>query len=133
MSIHRRWAAGALIASLVALLGLAQTSGAEEAEVPFVDGKMWGETAPVLKRTYLVGISNLLAAEYLYQKKKGFPSDKHSSIRRVYEGIDEMSLDECIERIDAWYEKHPDRSDETVMGVIWLDMVVPNLPAHMRD
>jgi hypothetical protein len=133
MSIHQRWATGVLVAGVLALLGLAQASSADENAVPFVDGKMWGETAPVLKRAYLVGISNMLGAEYLYQKEKGFPSDKKSSIRRVYEGIDEMSLDECIQRIDAWYEKNPDRKQESVMEVIWLDMVAPNLPAHMRD
>jgi hypothetical protein len=132
MSTNRRRVARVLVLSILAL-GLAQGASAEENEVPFVDGTMWGDTAPVLKRAYLVGISNLLSAEYAYQKSKGFPSDSHSSIRRVWEGIDEMSLDECVERIDAWYEKNPGRKSETVMEVIWLDMVAPNLPAHLRD
>ena len=134
MKTNRKWIACTLIASLVALLGLAQASSAEEeVAVPFVDGKMWKQSAPVLKRSYLVGISNLLTAEYLYQESKGFPSDKKSSIRRVYEGIDDVTLDECIQRIDAWYEKNPGRMNETVMEVIWLDMVAPNLPAHLHD
>ena len=51
----------------------------------------------------------------------------------MYEGIDDVTLDEAIERIDAWYKKNTGRMDTAVMEVIWLDMVAPNLPARMRD
>ena len=96
MKSNRRWIAGVLIVGLVVLLGLAQASSADDQVVPFVDGTMWKESAPILKRTYLVGISNLLAAEYLYQKEKGFPSDKKSSIRRVYDSIVRRSRDPAL-------------------------------------
>jgi hypothetical protein len=55
-----------------------------------------------------------------------------TSIQRLYEEIDEVTLDEAIDRIDKWYKDHPDQLDATVIEVIWLDMVRPNLPASRR-
>ncbi len=68
-----------------------------------------------------------MSAEYAFQKESGFPDDSKSSIRRVYEGTDEATLDEAVKRIDDWYKNNPDKIDETVLEVIWLDMVEPNL------
>jgi hypothetical protein len=85
-----------------------------------------------LKRAYLVGVSNLMSAEYVYQKEFGPPPDKQTTIQRLYEEIDEVTLDGAIDRIDKWYEDHPDQLDMTVLEVIWLDMVRPNLPESRR-
>ncbi len=117
------------VAGLLCLFGL---GAAADETVPFVDGAMWKETPNVLKRAYLVGVSNLLAAEYLYQKAFGPPPDRQTSIQRLYEGVDESTLDGAIGRIDAWYEANPDQLDTTVIEVIWVDMVEPNLPASRR-
>jgi len=97
-----------------------------------VAGEMWGQTAPVVKRAYLVGVSNLMVAEYLYQKEFGPPDDRQTVIQRLYEGVDDVTLDQVIERIDAWYQKNPDKLDTTVLEVVWLDLVRPNLPAARR-
>ena len=115
----------ASVALLVALPAAAE-------DVPFVDGKMWKKSAPILKRTYLVGISNLLSAEYAVQKTFGPPPDDQTAIQRLYEEIDDVTLDEAVARIDQWYTANPDQMDTTVIEVIWLDMVRPNLPASRR-
>jgi hypothetical protein len=119
---------GVLLAS--ALLVWSVPAAAED--VPFVDGTSWKKSAPVLKRAYLIGLSNLMSAEYAYQKEFGPPPDMQTSIQRLYEEIDEVTLDGAIDRIDQWYESHPDQLDMTVIEVIWLDMVRPNLPASRR-
>ena len=93
---------------------------------------MWKKSAPILKRTYLVGFSNLLSAEYAVQKTFGPPPDDQTAIQRLYEEIDDVTLDEAVSRIDAWYEANPDEMDTTVVEVIWLDMVRPNLPESRR-
>jgi hypothetical protein len=124
MTESRRWLARAsLLVALVAFC--APSAGAQD--VPFVDGPMWKDTAAPLKRAYLVGVANTLSAEYAFQKKQGFPSDDKSSIRLVYEGIDDVTLDQCIERIDRWYKQNPDKPTTPVLEVIWLEMVEPNV------
>jgi hypothetical protein len=119
---------GALLAGVFLVWSV--PAGAED--VPFVDGKSWKKSAPVLKRSYLIGFSNLMNAEYAYQKEFGPPPDMQTAIQRLYEEIDEVTLDEAIGRIDKWYKDHPDQLDTTVIEVIWLDMVRPNLPASRR-
>ena len=47
-------------------------------------------------------------------------------------GQHRLTLDEAIDRIDPWYKAHPDQLDTTVIEVIWLDRVRPNLPASRR-
>ncbi len=101
-------------------------------DVPFIDGKLWEDSAPVLKRAYLIGVSNLLNAEYALQKEFGPPPDDQTSIQRFYDSVENVTLDGAIERIDRWYEQNPDQMDTTVLEVIWLDMVRPNLPESRR-
>jgi hypothetical protein len=125
MTKTRRWIAHSLVVTVIVILGAGPTAASEE--VPLVDGEMWQATATPLKRAYLIGIANFLTTEYVFQKKNGFPPDSQSSTRVVYEGIDDVTLDQSIERIDGWYQKNPDKNDTTVLEVIWLDMVEPNL------
>lgn len=121
-----------VIGALLAAACLAWSATAAAEDVPFVDGKSWKKSAPILKRAYLVGVSNLMSAEYAYQQTFGPPPDRQTTVQRLYEEIDEVTLDGAIERIDKWYENHPDQLDTTVLEVIWLDMVRPNLPASRR-
>lgn len=114
----------------VAIVAFSAPAFAED--VPYIDGKLWKDSAPILKRTYLVGISNLMSAEYAYQKEYGPPPDDQTVIRRLYEEIDDLTLDGVVDRIDAWYTAHPDKQATTVLEVIWLDMVRPNLPESRR-
>jgi hypothetical protein len=122
----RQWIARAVLIAAIAILG-ANPVAASEDDVPFVDGTMWKATATPLKRAYLIGIANFLSAEYAFQHKNGFPPSSQSSIQTVYEGIDDMTLDQSIARIDGWYVKNPGKDDTTVLEVIWLDMVEPNV------
>lgn len=121
------------VAGLVgAVCLLAATPAAAEGDIPFVDGTMWLASNSLAKRSYLIGISNLLSAEYAYQQKFGPPPDNKTAIQRLYEEIDDLTLDGSIARIEAWYKNNPDKHDEAVLGVIWLDMVEPNLPESRK-
>jgi hypothetical protein len=95
-------------------------------EVPLVDGNLWSKSSVENKHSYLIGVGNLLDIEYGYQKASKKPvTDDQSIIRRFYEDIDDISLDEVTKRIDQWYQKHPDKLNKAVINVIWVDMVVP--------
>ena len=121
-----------IIGALLASAFLVWSVPAAAEDVPFVDGKSWKKSAPILKRSYLIGVSNLMSAEYAVQKEFGPPPDMQTTVQRLFEEIDEVTLNEAIDRIDKWYEDHPDQLDMTVIEVIWLDMVRPNLPASRR-
>ena len=120
------------IGALLAVAFLAWSVPVAAEDVPFVDGESWKKSAPILKRAYLIGVSNLMSAEYAYQQEFGPPPVMQTAIQRLYEEIDDVTLDQAIERIDKWYEAHPDHLDTTVIEVIWLDMVRPNLPESKR-
>ena len=113
-----------LLIIMVFSISFMSISAAEE--VPLVDGKLWSKSSVDNKHSYLIGVSNLLDIEYGYQKvsKKPVTNDQ-SIIRRFYEDIDDMSLDEVTKRIDQWYQKHPDKLNKAVINVIWVDMVKP--------
>lgn len=125
-----------LIRSCAGLAGalclLAAAPAAADGDVPFVDGEMWLSSTKSAKRAYLIGISNLLSAEYAFQQKFGPPPDNQTAIQRLYEEIDDETLDGTVARIDAWYKSNPDEKSEAVLGVIWIDMVEPNLPESRK-
>jgi hypothetical protein len=96
--------------------------------VPFVDGTMWGDSSNAEKVSYIVGLSNLLDAAYAYQQgSENAPTGEQSFIGTLWANVDDLTLDQCIARIDSWYANNPDRLDEVVLDVIWIDMVEPNL------
>ena len=104
------------------LLVASRTSVAEAADVPIVGGTLWAQSSNAEKISYLVGISNFLDVEYAYQiRNANPPSDEQSIVRRLYEDVDEESLDDVIGRVDAWYAANPNRPDKAVLDVIWTE------------
>ena len=104
-------------------------STAQQADpVPFVDGDMWEASSREEKVSFIVGMSNLMDTEYAFQQKSGDPpSADQSFVATLWDSIDDLTVDECIDRIDQWYESNPDDMDTVVIDVIWVDMVEPNL------
>ena len=117
------------IVALSGALALVVLAGSAQAEdLAFVDGPMWKASAGPVKRAYLIGIGNYLNVEYAYQKKYGPPKDDQTTAQRMYEGFEDLTLDQVTERIDKWYEANPSKLDTAVLEVIWIDMVERNLP-----
>lgn len=113
--------------SLLALIAFLPGSAFAE-DVPIVDGALWSQSSKVEKKAYLVGASNLLSVEYAYQTRNGNPPDREqTTVQDFFTKIDNISLDETIQRVDDWYQKNPDRLDMAVLAVIWVDMVEPNI------
>ncbi len=94
-------------------------------DIPLVDGSIWRKSSQTEKQSYIIGVSNLLSVEYAYQQgSKPPPSDEQTIIRRLYEDVDEVTLDGVIARIDQWYKDNPGMINRAVLDVIWVDMVV---------
>ena len=68
-----------IVAALLAAATISFSLYAAAEDVPLVDGVMWKKSAPVLKRAYLVGMSNLLSSEYAVQQAFGPPPDSQTA------------------------------------------------------
>jgi hypothetical protein len=117
-----------LVIGMISIPFAGFTQDDDEDPVPFVDGEMWGDSTREEKVSYVVGLSNLLDTEYAFQQKSGnAPTDQQSFIATLWENIDELTVDEFIERVDNWYANNPGDLDTVVIDVVWVDMVEPNL------
>ena len=120
----RHWAPALLLTTAMLFMPV-QPSLAKD--VPIVDGKLWLASSYDDKLSYLVGIANLMDVEYAYQQRSPQPpSDRQTLIRKLYEEIDELTLNQLIERIDQWYREHPEQQGKAVLGVIWREFVESN-------
>jgi hypothetical protein len=88
-----------------------------------VDGNLWLQSSPEVRKAFLVGASSMLAMEAAYAKKKGTPPSVAGTM--ASQAMDRVTLDDISNRITRWYEANPDRRTMPVMGVIWVDIVQP--------
>jgi hypothetical protein len=68
----------------------------------------------------------MIQAERAYRRETA-PDAPASLSDRTAQGIDDVSIDAVRERIDAWYAANPSRLETPVLGVIWIDLVNPEL------
>lgn len=111
-----------------ALMVSLPSAGLAGEDVPLADGGLWTKSSRAEKVAYIVGAGNMMVVEYLFQEAaKKRPSDDQTVIQRFYRGVDNLTLDDLIGRIDQWYKKNPDKLKEPVLVVIWQDVVEPKL------
>jgi hypothetical protein len=90
---------------------------------PVVDGDMWANSSPEVRKAFIVGASNMIALESAYSKKKGTPAPTAGIMATA--ALDGLTLDEISSRITRWYLANPDRRNMPAIGVLWIDMVQP--------
>lgn len=116
--------AAVAVVCTVALMVSLPGAGLASEDVPLADGELWSKSSRPEKIAYIVGMSNLMVVEYLFQEganKK--PTDDQTIIQRLYDAADGITLDGMISRIDQWYKTHPDQMKEPVLVVIWQELV----------
>jgi len=114
-------------AMAVASVALAIAWGSARAdEVPIVTGKIWTESSEQMKRSYLVGVVNVLQIDTAYHADNP-PSDAQSVIPRVVRGLKGHTLDSVVHGLDGWYAAHPDQLQRPVLETMWFELVVPGL------
>ena len=127
MQISHRFITAMIFTVMLATMAV-PTAAIGNEDVPLVDGALWVKSSHSEKISYLVGAGNLMVVEYLFQTgSKNMPSDDQTIIQRLYKATDGQTLDGLIERIDTWYQDHPDKMNEPVLVVIWKDIVEPYL------
>jgi hypothetical protein len=93
-------------------------------DIPLANGERWQASSRPEKISYIIGISNLMVLEYLYQEGAGQrPSDDQTIIQRLYHAAEGKTLDAMIAEVDQWYSDNPDKLQEPVLIVIWNEVV----------
>ncbi len=95
-------------------------------EIPIVTGELWMKSTEQVKKAYLIGIANLIQAEFAYEGASP-PSDAQSIVPRMVRGMRGQTLDSVREGLDKWYTANPDKLQRPVIETIWFEMVVPGL------
>ena len=113
---------------VVALVGTFRATPVPAEEVPIVDGVLWSQSSANDKRSYLIGVSNFLSLEYAYQSSaKPPPTPEQSSVPDFFNYTGDITLNQAITAVDAWYKTHPDETDTPVLTVLWRALVEPKL------
>jgi hypothetical protein len=110
-----------IAASAALAVGMALSAPAAMADGDFVNGTHWAASKKDEKLAYLLGISNLMSADYALQRRGG--NARGSAIPELYEALESVSVEQAAAAIDAWYSANPDRKSEDVLSVIWLALV----------
>ena len=108
----------------VALAAAAWSAPATAADVPVVTGTEWTAASQDQKLAFLVGIANIVAVEYHLTKDDPTP-DPDSMIVTIVEraNASDLTLTEIAAAVDAYYAAHADRMSESVIEVLWLEIV----------
>lgn len=117
-----RWAIGAALALACCV------PATFAAQLTIVDGSLWKQSSPAERRAYLVGIGNTITIGNLYDQQK-VPGQHATFMRRLATVIAEfpVTLEAAEQRIDAWYNSHPNQLAKPVFAVLWLEFIKPHL------
>lgn len=89
-----------------------------------VDGGVWLQSSPVVRRAFILGAGNMIALETAYSRKHGTPLPVAGDM--ASKALERLTLDQVSDRITRWYETNPGRRNVPVIGVLWMDMVKPD-------
>jgi len=102
---------------------LVSTSVWAQPAPPVINGDLWMNSSPEVRKAFLIGAGNMVSLESAYSKKKGTPPPVAGAM--VASALNDLTLDEISSRITRWYAANPGRRNMPVMGVVWVDMVQP--------
>ena len=115
------------MAMLTASIALAVAAGnTKAADVPMVTGEQWIASSEAIKKTYLIGLANLVQVQTAYHASNP-PTDAQSFVPRLAKGMQGQTLDSVREGVDRWYAANPSKLKRPVLDVIWFEMAVPGL------
>ena len=91
------------------------------ADGQYATGDDWIRSSPVEKYSYILGVSNLMSADYQLQIKNGQASG--SAIPELFKAVENVTIEQAVEAIDAYLAENPEVRGSSVLDVIWLALV----------
>ena len=110
----------------ILLVVLGTTAWASQ-DMDFVTGEHWVKSSLEQKRAFIFGIGNVLELEEAmagddYEAMRG-----RSIVPVLLEGLSGTSVEKMVMQLDKFYADHPDQINRPVIGVLYLEMALPNL------
>lgn len=116
-----------LPALLVVLSTTAWAAQQPERDLEIITGTHWVASSMEQKRAFLFGVGNMLELE------QAMAGDNYESMRGrsivpvLLEGLSGTPLQDIITQLDKFYADHPDQLGRAVIGVMYIDMALPNI------
>jgi hypothetical protein len=102
------------------------TFAKEEIKAPMLTGELWLEMTPDMKTAYIWGAGDIVDLEQEFMEI--YPELKRESFAmKAVEGIGDVTINEIVATVDAFYKKNPEKVDRSVIRVIWDEMIKPNI------
>ena len=94
--------------------------------VPILAGERWQKMSHDDKLYFISGAGHVIAIENALMSR--FPQLQRDNFsRKAEEGLLGKTAESVIERVDQFYQQHPDKLSEPVMFVIWDTAIRPRL------
>ena len=95
-------------------------------KAPLLNGEWWNKLTPGEKVAYIWGAGDVVDLEQEFMAM--LPELKVENFSaKAAEGIGDVEIEDIKGAVDRFYAANPDKLDYTVLRVIWLNMIIPNL------
>ena len=102
------------------------TFAKEEIRAPLLTGELWVKMTPDMKTAYIWGAGDVVDLEQEFMEI--YPELKRESFAiKAVEGIGDVTINEIVATVDAFYKDNPDKVNLSVIRVIWDEMIKPNI------
>ena len=92
-----------------------------------IDGRAWMNSSYDERVAFLAGAANMMALERAYAQRHGKPTSEMTL--GAEKALGDLPLKEIASRVTRWYEANPANLDAPVLGIIWREMVRPQIAA----
>jgi hypothetical protein len=119
-----------LLVLWMGLAPLAESATQSATEAQLLTGNTWQTLSRDNKIAYVWGISNLVELERTNlgsQQPQPPTDDRKSFIPYLAYGLSGMSIEQVIDRVDAYYKAHSDQRNQPVLDAIFQAIVMPRL------
>ena len=115
-----------VISCLAAAAWSSQAMAAEKIKAPLLNGLTWVKMSPDQKAAYIWGAGDIIDLEQ--EIMEIYPELKRDSfVAKAVEGIGDVKINAIVINVDAFYNENPDKTNLTVIRVIWDTMIKPNI------
>jgi hypothetical protein len=99
---------------------------AEEIKAPLLTGLTWVKMSQDQKAAYIWGAGDIIDLEQ--EIMEIYPELKRDSFAsKAVEGIGDVKINAIVINVDAFFQENPDKTNLSVIRVIWDTMIKPNL------
>ena len=101
-------------------------SAKEEIKAPLLTGNTWIIMSQDQKTAYIWGAGDIVDLEQ--EIMEIYPELKRESfVTKAVEGIGDVTINDIVSTVDAFYKENPDQVNLSVIRVVWDTMIRPNI------